>query len=503
MTSTHAYVNIILDLVKSLFLFREKNSPTTTREAVEEIVVSCSPLFDEEKVFKVEYDRDYVENSDTEVHCRVTTGENFFSYPNIDSDSDKKDVFMSTDANSDPLHGEHTPHRIKTEKDELLEDHDITTPIRHRLNSFPGSNFEKHKNAFASSTYSNLPSKALNTDTDKVKLNFRKQTPRVMKTPKQLESSREKKLVLDAFEYKEMVDSLPQKRLTCGVCQKKFPDFTKLRRHELQVHLTKEEQSKFRNRALGNLEVKTKVSVACDLCKRNFKDLDALNSHKINHLPPEVITTVEGSPLPHYRCLNCDSLFTDKHKYTTHVRHCESEEAKNNSVLNLLKQRQEERKFLCNKCGQSFRRLNGLQRHDLAIHAKVKNFACQYCDQKFCFKYLKTNHERKHLGVAKVSCDLCGFTFSCKNSLKKHIEGVHENRRHFKCHLCDKSFKTSTARNYHVNTHGNPNGRKRGLNKETDPMKAAAKRRACLSFKKQRRVQELADLTTFNQATEQ
>lgn len=44
---------------------------------------------------------------------------------------------------------------------------------------------------------------------------------------------------------------------------------------------------------------------------------------------------------------------------------------------------------------------------------------------------------------------------------------------------CDKSFKTSVARKYHFNTHGNPNGRKRGLNADVDPMKAAAKRRHC------------------------
>lgn len=114
---------------------------------------------------------------------------------------------------------------------------------------------------------------------------------------------------------------------------------------------------------------------------------------------------------------------------------------------------------------------------------------------------MKNNHEKKHFGASSVTCDLCGFTFACKRGLKKHIEGVHENRRPYQCHLCEKSFKTVHARKYHLNTHGDPIGRKRGLNRDVDPIHAAAKRRHCITWKKNR-VQQIKNVATVGNGKE-
>lgn len=321
---------------------------------------------------------------------------------------------------------------------------------------------------------------------------------RVKKTAKHLQANREKGLILDAEKYKLMVASLPKERLTCVVCSKNFSTSTKVRRHEIEVHLTREEQNKLRNRSssssVSNVEKTESVATMCDICDKPFKNIE---SHQLNHLPSEVMATVEGSWRPHYRCIKCDSLFSEKKKYLTHVtRECKVEESLENSnyAQHTLKLRTE-KNFLCKYCGHSFNRKHGLKIHELAVHAKKKDFKCQFCDKTFVIEYLKTCHEKKHLGTSNVTCDLCNFSFTCKQSLRKHIKGVHENRRPFQCQLCDKSFKTSHARNYHVNTHGNPNGRKRGLNREIDPIKAAAKRRHCITWKTNR-LQRVADLTT-------
>lgn len=140
-----------------------------------------------------------------------------------------------------------------------------------------------------------------------------------------------------------------------------------------------------------------------------------------------------------------------------------------------------------------------LKIHIAAVHAKRKDFKCQYCGKAFTVENVKNKHETKHLGLSSVKCDLCGFTFACKRGLKKHIAGVHENRRPYQCHLCDKSFKTTHARKYHVNTHGNPNGRQRGLNRDVDPIHAAAKRRHCTTWGKNR-VQQIKNLATVDNA---
>ncbi|XP_037024851.1 zinc finger protein 652-B-like [Bradysia coprophila] len=285
----------------------------------------------------------------------------------------------------------------------------------------------------------------------------------------------DKKMILTAFEYKEMIASLPKERLSCAICGKECPSLASVRRHETEVHLTKEERQKYRSSTSDIHKATDDVATMCDICNFPFKNIDW---HKKNHLPPGVITAVEGSYRPHYRCLKCDSLFSKKQTYLSHaMTECKAEGTPENADQPTDEL---EKNFLCNQCGQSFNRKYTLKVHELAVHANKRDFKCQYCDKRFVIEYRKKLHEKKHLGTLSVTCDLCGFNFRGKQVLKKHIRGVHENRRPHKCPFCEKSFKTSTARNYHINTHGNPNGRQRSLNRDVDPMHAAKKRRDCI-----------------------
>lgn len=173
---------------------------------------------------------------------------------------------------------------------------------------------------------------------------------RVIKSAKHIQVNREKGVFLDAFEYKQRVASLPTDRLSCVVCSKVFSTPIKLRRHEYEVHLTKEERDKLRrsNRALNV------ASTMCDICNKPFKNIE---SHKMHHLPPEVITTVEGSWRPHYRCLKCESLFSEKKKYFEHkTRDCKATEIlEDSNYAPHTDKPQTEKNFLCNQCGQAFK----------------------------------------------------------------------------------------------------------------------------------------------------
>ncbi|KAJ6640607.1 PR domain zinc finger protein 5 [Pseudolycoriella hygida] len=306
----------------------------------------------------------------------------------------------------------------------------------------------------------------------------------VKKTAKHIEANRKKGLILDAFGYMQLISLLPKERTNCAVCNKTFSTLQQIRRHELEVHLMKEDRKKvICITSSRNVESAKTQPGLCEICNKTFRNI---KSHKSNHLPPEVITLVEGRL--QYRCLKCELLLSTKKSYLDHVhRDCNNGESLENSNyaahhLTLRTQKT----FLCNICGHVFNRKHSLQIHQLSVHAKKRDFKCQFCEKSFSTEYLKKCHEKKHLGMSEVICDLCGFKFTCKQILRKHIMGVHQNYRPFQCQLCDKRFKTSHSRNYHVNTHGNPNGRKRGLNKDIDPIKAAAKRRHCSAFKRNR-----------------
>ncbi|VDO11825.1 unnamed protein product [Rodentolepis nana] len=47
-------------------------------------------------------------------------------------------------------------------------------------------------------------------------------------------------------------------------------------------------------------------------------------------------------------------------------------------------------------------------------------------------------------------CDECNRSFSTKQSLQFHVDGVHRNLRSFRCEICDKSFSRPDSLKQHI-----------------------------------------------------
>jgi len=132
--------------------------------------------------------------------------------------------------------------------------------------------------------------------------------------------------------------------------------------------------------------------------------------------------------------------------------------------------------FMCHMCSYATRRKSNLVIH-LQSHSDLRRYTCALCSYTSktapaLFAHKKSKHSGD--GANFSQCTVCGeFIKGGSWILQKHVEAVHENHRPFPCTLCEKKFKTKTHLRYHEKTHGNPNGKKRGLNKERPFFKRA------------------------------
>ncbi|XP_018401745.1 PREDICTED: zinc finger protein OZF-like [Cyphomyrmex costatus] len=165
------------------------------------------------------------------------------------------------------------------------------------------------------------------------------------------------------------------------------------------------------------------------------------------------------------------------------------------------------RPHICDECGKGFKHKRNLQRHEL-IHKNEKPYQCKLCEDKFrrketlnqhvltkhinddrykdnmdqynvgvsykcgtCNKGFKSKsqlivHERTHNGEKPYECKHCGFRFSQKGNLSKHVIAKHNNDGRckdskdkydvsvpHKCGTCNKEFKDKWHLRRHEKIH--------------------------------------------------
>lgn len=200
---------------------------------------------------------------------------------------------------------------------------------------------------------------------------------------------------------------------------------------------------------------------SCAKCTKNFITKILAAQHLLN------VHKVEIKNLEKY-CFECYGEFDD---YVNHVRFhscnfscrfCGSkfltkEKALSHENSKHAKETTEDRPFKCEKdnCKLSFKNLNHLRSHHLAIHTQQqREFQCNQCDKKFGLRAHLTIHIRQHYASFPCNFSGCDRRFKKLNSLKNHFFKEHKVTEIYLCN-CGARFKMlNQLKNHNENEHG-------------------------------------------------
>ena len=130
-------------------------------------------------------------------------------------------------------------------------------------------------------------------------------------------------------------------------------------------------------------------------------------------------------------------------------------EARNaRGIIAHLKDEHETRLYICDICGDQFRKRTDLSHHlDDHVAKEAGDFQCEVCNRIFTNLRLFRIHKRIHNPQVKSwTCEQCGKQYSSKNLLEEHTN-THTGNRPYICEVCGKDFASKYTHRAHTKTH--------------------------------------------------
>ena len=128
----------------------------------------------------------------------------------------------------------------------------------------------------------------------------------------------------------------------------------------------------------------------------------------------------------------------------------------------------EDGRFQCSLCSNSFTKKGNLARH-YRYHTNDKRYKCHVCSKRFVRQECLYSHARKHsskelsgadpsegylinknVGLYKNhTCSYCNRSFSLSTNLRRHIR-LHTGEKPYSCKFCDEKFNRDDTLKRHV-----------------------------------------------------
>ncbi|XP_063696575.1 zinc finger protein 180-like [Culicoides brevitarsis] len=139
-------------------------------------------------------------------------------------------------------------------------------------------------------------------------------------------------------------------------------------------------------------------------------------------------------------CSACGETFTEYNKWRCHMR---MEKGVNG-------RHSDKQCYPCETCGKVCSSKYNLNMHIITIHEK-RGRNCRWCPRIVPldeWEEHKAMEKEKHGVRVPTTCDVCGATFTSKDSAANHRRNFHRNII-LECPLCPKTFNSSTALSQH------------------------------------------------------